>query len=413
MIIQYPWGDSRLTVQSPWGVIRAQPRIGAGDSQGRGGQFSATDTPGGLSTVAEGAVKSWRKYNRDRVRLAKARKRGFESIHERKLLEANLDSSQRAWKHAQQVASNQGWQVNAQGKVTGRPEVPKVKMAPPHDRVDIGTELNDTERSYVDKAMETIGQVHNLPDDMDMTMVTVYGGRGRVPKLPWYGSKAGYLNEFPEGAERLGLVQGNEAGSTTAILLSRDGDHFSIAHEFGHYLDNRLKAERGAVVGKNMSESGTGPVTGIMGAIKGSKNYQALLRSKEWSEENAGIRTEYGDTIEEYETSTRMRYGKPGIQIDPNFNDYVLEDRELFARAYSQYIAVKTGDSDMMASLDYIRSPEGAYGGRNQVATLAPSAMYSEFWQNMPELPTQWDDADFEPVAREFDRFFEKEGLAK
>lgn len=413
MIIQYPWGD-RLTVQSPWGVIRAQPRIGAGDRRGRGGQFATKDTPAGIPSVAEGAVKSWRKYNRDRVRLAKARKRGFESIHERKLLEANLDSSQRAWKHAQQVASNQGWHVNAQGKITGRPDEPKIKMAPPRDKVDIGAELNDTERGYVEDALGVIGEVHALPDDMDQMMVTVYGGRGRIPKLPWYGSKAGYLNEFPQGAEGAGLVQGNEAGSTSAILMSREADQFSFAHEFGHYFDARLKAERGAVVGKNMSEAEAGPVSGIMSAIKGSENYQALLRSKEWSEENAGIRVpDTGETIEEYEARVRFRYTQPGIQIDPNYNKYVLEERELFARAYSQYIAVKSGNSDMRASLDYIRSPEGAYGGRNQVVNQVSYAMEVEFWRNMPELPYQWEDSDFEPVAREFDKFFEKEGLAR
>lgn len=65
--------------------------------------------------------------------------------------------------------------------------------------------------------------------------------------------------------------------------------------------------------------------------------------------------------------------------------EYVLTPRELWARTYSQYIAVRSKDPALLAELDSTR--------RGQI-----------------KLPTQWPDAEFEPVARELDALFTKLG---
>lgn len=59
--------------------------------------------------------------------------------------------------------------------------------------------------------------------------------------------------------------------------------------------------------------------------------------------------------------------------------EYYLRPREMFARAYAQYIALRSGDEVM---LDQILRRKADFPG------------------------TQWDDADFGPVAKAFDELF-------
>jgi hypothetical protein len=64
--------------------------------------------------------------------------------------------------------------------------------------------------------------------------------------------------------------------------------------------------------------------------------------------------------------------------------EYYLRPREIWARAYAQWIAVRSGDRTLL----------------NQVKKLSASH-YS--WR-------VWEEKDFEPVAREIDAMFEKRG---
>jgi hypothetical protein len=69
---------------------------------------------------------------------------------------------------------------------------------------------------------------------------------------------------------------------------------------------------------------------------------------------------------------------------------YMLDSRELFARAYAQWIAVKTGDKDMNTAVERSRF------NRKGTAAL--------------EIPWQWDEADFTPIAEQFDKLFAERG---
>lgn len=70
---------------------------------------------------------------------------------------------------------------------------------------------------------------------------------------------------------------------------------------------------------------------------------------------------------------------------------YLLSNHEIFARAYSQYIAVKSNDAEMLAVL---KSRQGKSA-------------------NGQPFPTQWDDDDFIPLFNEIENIFKKIGWQK
>lgn len=73
----------------------------------------------------------------------------------------------------------------------------------------------------------------------------------------------------------------------------------------------------------------------------------------------------------------------------PVYNaEYYLRDREIWARSYAQYIAVRSGDVEMLRQLDLIRArPTGQF--------------------------IQWSDADFAPIAEAIDNLFRSKGWIK
>ncbi|MCZ7563810.1 MAG: phage head morphogenesis protein [Burkholderiales bacterium] len=70
------------------------------------------------------------------------------------------------------------------------------------------------------------------------------------------------------------------------------------------------------------------------------------------------------------------------------YASYLLRAREIWARSYAQWVAVRSGDAKLLEQLDKIRRK--AYSGEQRAS--------------------QWEDADFEPIAREIDALFRKLG---
>jgi hypothetical protein len=71
--------------------------------------------------------------------------------------------------------------------------------------------------------------------------------------------------------------------------------------------------------------------------------------------------------------------------VDRTHTAYLLRWREIWARAYAQYIPTRTGDVELMAQLDKRRDP---------------GSWYHQVYRS------QWEDADFEPIALAMDAVF-------
>ena len=72
----------------------------------------------------------------------------------------------------------------------------------------------------------------------------------------------------------------------------------------------------------------------------------------------------------------------------PSMVNYLLSKHELWARSYSQYIAVKSQDPQALAELRKLQTQSASTHG----------------------YPTQWSDEEFKPIEAAFDALFEALG---
>jgi SPP1 gp7 family putative phage head morphogenesis protein len=134
------------------------------------------------------------------------------------------------------------------------------------------------------------------------------------------------------------------------VSLSRQAPRpeLTFIHETGHYLDM-------AGMGSFGYASQSGAMSGVMDAIHKSATY-------------ANILSVFG---------SESRYGK-----------YLTSPHELWARAYAQYITVRSGDTLLRQQLQQLQ--QFGKGGQNYL------------WA--------WEDQDFEPIAQAIDDLFRRLG---
>lgn len=176
------------------------------------------------------------------------------------------------------------------------------------------------------------------------------------------------VHELPSGMERIPLVAEKKrsywgayyySGSRPVKLsIAPRGNHIgmTMAHEFGHFLDH----------------------TGI--GTKGTFSSVSDPMLTEWRDAVMNSRAVSKIAAERSSSGTWRRR---------EYLDYLLSIKELFARSYAQYVAKKSGNAKILEELDKLRGQRGVEGSR------------------------QWDDEDFEPILRAFDKYFEKIGLRK
>lgn len=163
-------------------------------------------------------------------------------------------------------------------------------------------------------------------------------GDGDLPKLPIYAkAPAGSLGAFAHrGSEALQI--GIKPNGTWPAM--------STAHEIGHFIDFGALGKAGKFA---------------------SAEHPDLADFRAAVQASAAVKT--------------IRERNPGDA------DYLLKPTELWARAYAQYIATRSGDATLAAQLDLIR------GGRSP-------------WR-------QWSAEDFKPIAEAIDALFRKKGWIK
>jgi hypothetical protein len=145
--------------------------------------------------------------------------------------------------------------------------------------------------------------------------------------------------------------------NTHGILLSNRDKHvdheMTTIHEIGHFLNHQALGTHG-----NGVASDEGKIPELMKAInkgKGVKQLDSLAKSK------AG-----------------------GSYV--NYAKYAVDPDEKFARAYSHYIAAKTGDPVLLKQL-----------AKERGGAMGPMLYHS--------------DEEFKPVIAEFDKLFENKGM--
>jgi len=167
------------------------------------------------------------------------------------------------------------------------------------------------------------------------------------------------------------------------IGINGKGDHFELtmAHEVGHFLDfsglgsNTFLSDPGRNTPKNTAAR---LMRKAMDAIRNSPQVQTLM-------DKVKNPKKYVQTVE-YEHNGEKRSYK--TEPDRSHTRYLSSNVELWARAYAQYIATRSGNKSMIA----------------QVAKQLESKLYGE---------QQWTTKDFEPIAEAIDELFNEMGWMK
>lgn len=168
-----------------------------------------------------------------------------------------------------------------------------------------------------------VSEVHRVPS-------------GRTKILVFVDDIRDSSGQVYEGASGV-MVTDKKTGKPSYIGISKTSPtpELSMAHEFGHYLDTEFGMLKADKKGRRPAH-----VQGVLDAIDGSAGYQS-----------AHIRR----------------------------SPHKRTQNEAFARAYAQYIAVRSGDKTMQAQI---------------------KSRQADHWENR----------DFEPIARAFDSMFEELG---
>ncbi len=145
------------------------------------------------------------------------------------------------------------------------------------------------------------------------------------------------------------------------------GPELALIHEIGHDLDY------GALRGLPGSDALMAPV-------------QAALRNSAAAQELARLATVESVPATGLDLAGVTR--SFNLPIDQAHIAYISSNDELWARAYAQYIAIRSGDTTLMDQLNLRRGP-GPLSFR---------------------YPEQWTDADFAPIASAIDALFQRLG---
>jgi len=174
----------------------------------------------------------------------------------------------------------------------------------------------------------------------------------RVPELPMIPVRS-TKTETRDGGYRKEMG----TGKPVEIEISRRGStpELTFVHEIGHFLDEQA----------------------IPGSVRGVRSWYLDPNLKSWRDvvlESRPIKI----LIEKAEDGDP---GEPGRKIAC----YLRTDREIWARSYAQFVAIRSGDPILMKHLEECRSPRSPW-------------------------PLQWSDDEFGPVEAEIDALFKAIG---
>lgn len=201
---------------------------------------------------------------------------------------------------------------------------------------------------------EAIADVHAMPHS--------------VPSLPVNPNTRGELSEKAAGG--VGRTPEDPGTPLQIILAGGSGGHgpytdeWTLTHEIGHVVDlTAFRDEHNPVDGTDINRfyaSHDGPLAEVIQLAEETDALRQIRKLR--SELNA-----------DDDRDLRLLL----------LTEYLLRPHEIFARAYAQWIALRSGNRKLQHALNITRSDGG---------------------------PEQWSDRDFEQIARAMDRIFRERG---
>jgi len=235
---------------------------------------------------------------------------------------------------------------------SGERAKPKNQVVDPRTRVTIhyGMLFSKKANAGVDHAMSAIGKVHSVPKDLYKLPIKVKGSLG--------GANGLYKLWQPFG--------GNEIN----VSKWARGPTAAAAHEYGHFLDHHLFGDGRPTI------HGMASMHWAMGRPQG-KEIAPLMRAL------------YKSDAAKRLVAKHRENERAGDYHGQRCSQYLLMPPEMLARAYGQYIGLRASKQIHQETIEY-----------------------GEGWRRHG-YHAQWEDRDFEPIAREFDRLFQNRRLLR
>jgi hypothetical protein len=197
------------------------------------------------------------------------------------------------------------------------------------------------------KALDAIDSVH---------------GDGDLKSIIIEPTNRGY---YARGGEEIGLVKGRSAAQTARTMI----------HEVGHWLDNQalpvgtvrrdlLDMATESVKTMSSTDADANPIADALFDLTAKLRRSPAVKGLE---------------------AKRKAARAAGNQEQVTWYKYLTEETEVFARAYYQWVTLRSGDRDLLEDLVKFRDE---YGGD----------------------PVQWSDEEFLPLAAAFDDYFRAVG---
>lgn len=191
--------------------------------------------------------------------------------------------------------------------------------------------------------------------------INLIHGDGDLSKIP--------LKQL-ENVDYFGEYKINQRhGDPEWIGISSKNDHAELttAHEIGHFID--------------FSVMGTGFKGGSEERLPEFSDWETAIESSGAVQNLKSMLA----TPNRYSAEIMLNGTKQEVTPSADYLFYSLSKRELWARSYAQYIATKSGNSNMVSALKRQRD----------------EPVYKDI---------QWDDEDFKPISAEIDKLFKARG---
>ncbi len=224
-------------------------------------------------------------------------------------------------------------------------------------------EIEDGSLQFARDAIDALDSVHG---DGQLKTIFVDALRGSPKRGEW--TVAQYYDGEPSS---IGL---HPKGPTPL---------FSMIHEGGHWLHDKTLGGLGGSGLGGFDFSGGAQLERALNQSQSIKNLRRLQSAKKKIHRASETR---GKTVD--------------YDVNLPFVDYLLEPDEMFARAYAQYIAMRSGHGELRRELasKLIRAQTTPWGGMTK-----DTLHYFE----------QWDEEDFSEIANAFDKLLLSKGWIK
>lgn len=221
------------------------------------------------------------------------------------------------------------------------------------------------------KALSPYPDIKKLVDTVAAAIDKVHGD-GVLPSLP-IRYAINWLDRLGEGV--YGAYRRTAFDVPHDILMNKRyaGKRMTLAHELGHFIDHAGLGQ----VGVQRFGSETEMMTAWRAAVFSTPTVQTLEQHRD-------------NMLRQGYTTIQTPAGPRKVHIAPRFLNYLISDKELFARSYAQYIAVRSGDKALLRELK-----------NEQKRIDIDRGLY---------FSHQWSDDEFEVIAKAFDEAFKQLG---